>query len=161
MVLNIFCAISDKIVASLLAAISGRMGLLVAIELISYLLLLIFRERLVSPAVLPAVSPTVPCREYGTTAKPDAIIHRLGERFTSRAVKRTRMERLVGFFALILAAASPICHVVIETTVTPKGPVLQRAVREKAASVACKLIEIGCDCAPAGQEYTCKNLHQK
>jgi hypothetical protein len=148
-------------IASLLVAISGRMGLLVSIEHVSNLLLLFFRERLVSPAVLPAISPAVPRREYGASANPDAVIHHLSERFISHAVKHTRAQRLIGLFALILATAAPIRHVVIETTVTPKRTVLQRAIREKAASVARKLIEIGCGFASAGQEYTCKNVRQE
>src|SRR5450759_3002279 len=137
------------------------MGLLVSIEHVSNLFLLVFRDWLVSPAVLPAISPTEPRREYGASANPDAVVHNLSERFISRAVKHTCAERLIGLFTLILAAAAPIRHVVIETTVTPKRTVVQRAIREKAASVARKLIEIGRGCASAGQDYTCKNVRQE
>lgn len=133
------------------------MSLPVLIEHVSRLHPLFFRERPVSPAELPAISPAVPRREYGASADPDAVIHHLGERFISRAVEHTRAERLVGLFALILAAAAPIRHVVIETTVTPERTVLQRAIREKAASVARKPVEIGRGRASAGQEYTRKN----
>src|SRR5674476_147263 len=107
------------LIASLLSAISGRVGFIVTIEFFCDLFLFIFRESQITPAVFPAIAPSVPCRECRTAAEPYPIVHRRGERNVSGMLKHTCTQRLVGSLALFFGTAAPISDVVIKTAVTP------------------------------------------
>ncbi len=114
----------------------------VAIEFFGGLFQFYFRERLITPSIFPAIAPAIPRWEYRTAANPDTIVHRCGERVVSAAIEHTCLQRIVGCHALFFSTAAPIRDVVIETTVAPKRPVIQCAIREKAASIAAEFIDI-------------------
>ena len=113
----------------------------VSLKFFFYLLLFLFRERRISPAVFPSIAPAIPRDECRMAACPDPVIHQLCQCLVSGTFEHALTEFLIGLLPFFRSAPAPVCYIMAKAAITPLSAILKVSVREEAASIARKIME--------------------
>ena len=142
-----------------LLTVTGRMLFIIGVQLFPDPAFLLLRERSIHLAVFPAIPPAIPGGERGMSACPDTIIHHVRQDLATRTLEHTLPQNFVCVLAVLLCSALPISDIVGQAAIAPPCPVFHGAVREQAAAVTGKVMELGGKGGSIDQEDKGKDLN--
>jgi len=93
------------------------------------------------------------------SACPNTVIHHIRQGLAASGLEHTLPQHFIRVLSVLLRSSLPIGYIVGQAAITPQRAVFHVAVREQAAAVAGKVMEIGGKGGTAGQEGKDKDLN--